>query len=476
MKSEIKLCCILLLIGVACPCRAEFKVTKTGDSLVDAKALTLSRDFGVCINAVHCQQDAVVTHGQHQYVGYYDAKRRVCLARRKLPTGNWRIIRFADYVFKANDDHNTICIGICPNDGTIHLAFDHHGHPLHYRVSHKGAATNPEGLKWDTSIFGPIISELEKGKRIRLTYPRFWQTPDGGLQFGYRVGSSGNGDRMLVDYDADTGTWINTRQIDSGKGSFQDAFSKSSSRCSYPNGYDYGPLGKLHVTWVWRESTQGANHDIMYAYSEDRGNTWLNNAGQVLSKPPHIDSPGIKVVDISRAYSLQNTTTQAVDSQGQIHVVTRHTTEETLKAAKMKPEKGWECWGPSDAWRYYHYWRDKKGTWQHTELPWVSGNIPKLFMDEDDNAYLIYGGANYGTPIKFHDVDHNITIAAATSKSKWTDWKVIHVETGTFFSDALGDLYRWKKEGVLSVIVQESPREVGAPTPLRILDFSLEYE
>ena len=471
---------------MSCPCRADFKVTKTCDSVVDAKALVLSDGLGgaVCINAVHCQQDAVATHGQYQYVGYYDAKRRVCLARRKLPAGQWSIIHFTDYSSDKNDDHNTICIGLCPKDGTIHLAFDHHIHPLHYRVSRKGVATHPESIKWEASLFGPVVSELEKGKPIILTYPRFWQTPEGNLQFGYRVGSSRNGNRMLVDYDADTGTWNNTRQIDSGKGQFRKGQYQSSSRGSYPNGYDYGPLGRLHVTWTWADHTMGLRHDIMYAYSEDQGKTWLNNQGKALAEPPHIGSPGIKVVDVSRHLSLSNTQyiintqSQAVDSKGRIHTVMWHITDETLKAAKMKPEEGWtRPFGPPDARRYHHYWRDKNGTWQHTELPWVAGNIPKLFMDKDDNAYIIYGGKDRpDIPMLLLDVDHNCTIAAATASSKWTDWKVIHVENGPFFNDMLGDLYRWKKEGILSVIVQESPKQGGEPTPLRILDFSLAYE
>jgi len=503
MKSEIKVYCILLLMGMSCPCRAEFKVTKTCDSVVDAKALVLGRLHpiytGQGINAVHCQQDAMVTHKKYQYVGYYDANRRVCLARRKLPAGQWSIIHFTDYFFDKNDDHNTICIGICPKDGTIHLAFDHHIHPLHYRVSKKNVATHPESIKWQAALFGPIVSELEKGKPpSRLTYPRFWQTPEGNLQFCYRVGRSGAGDRWMVDYDADTGTWIDTRQIDSGKGEFQDAFNKSPSRCSYPNGYDYGPFGRLHVTWVWRERTQGANHGIMYAYSEDRGKTWLNNRGKVLAEPSHIGSPGLKVVDISRAYSLINSQSQAVDSKGRIHTVRWHTTYETLKAANKKPKKGMECWGPPDARRYHHYWRDKNGRWQHTELSSrVAGNIPKLFMDKDDNAYLIYGAKNKSEALMhIHSMDHNCTIAAATASSKWTDWRVIHVENGSFFTDMLGDLYRWRKEGILSVIVQESPKQRHGPnykyratvrpgdapqqgdepTPLRILDFSLAYE
>jgi len=217
MKSEIKLYCILLLMGMSCPCWADFTVTKAGDSVVDPTALTAKRVHpyfgGVCVNAVHQQQDAVVTHGKHQYVGYYDAERRLCLARRKLPAGQWSSIRFADYVFKKNGDHCTVCIGVCPKDGTIHMAFDHHNNALSYRVSQRGVAAHPERVKWEASLFGPTVSELEKSKPpAGLCYPRFWKTPDGGLQISYRIGAAGNGDRWLVDYDADAGTWTHTRQ------------------------------------------------------------------------------------------------------------------------------------------------------------------------------------------------------------------------------------------------------------------------
>ncbi len=489
MQSAIRLCFILLIMGASFPCRAGFKVTKVCGSVVDAKALTMKDSVGgfKCvkdlyggpnINAVHCAQDVVVTHGQYQYVGYYDAKARLALARRKLPGGDWESIRFADYIFKSNDDHNTISIGVCPKDGTIHMSFDHHGGPLHYRVSQIGAATHPESIRWDASLFGPVTSELEKGKPIRITYPRFWQTPDGGLQFCYRVGQSGGGDRILVDYDGHNGTWGGTRRIDSRRGHFMDTFNHSSSRCSYPNGYNYGPKGRLHVTWTWRERTAGPNHDIMYAYSEDQGKTWLNNQGETLNEPPHIASPGIQVVDISRTYGLMNTQSQAVDSQGRIHVVMWHTTDATLKTAKMKREAGpgdVQRWGQPDARRYHHYWRSKNGVWQHRELPWVSGTIPKLFIDDKDNAFLIYGAKESpDIPMGIHDIDHNCTIAAASGGSKWTDWQVIHVEKGSFLSDALGDLYRWQQDGVLSIIVQETPKEPGEPTPLRILDFRFE--
>ncbi|MHC4626954.1 MAG: BNR repeat-containing protein, partial [Planctomycetota bacterium] len=337
---------VLLAVLIAAPrlAEADFRAAKIGDSLIDARALTIQGGFGQCINGLSFQQDAIVTHGEHQYVVYYDGKRRVCLARRELPRGRWRIMRFADYDFKSNDAHNTISMGICPKDGTIHLAFDHHGHSLHYRVSRKDGAHNPTDAAWDTSLFGPVISQLEAGKPIKITYPRFWQTPDGGLQFCYRRGGSGNGDRMLVDYDAESGLWVNTRQIDSGRGLFQDSMGDSRSRCSYPNGYNYGPDGKLHATWVWRESSQGSNHDLMYAYSRDRGRTWLNNKGEPLGGPPGLNSPGITVVPIDRLHGLMNTHGHAVDSKGRVHVVMWHCTDQSLRAASSRP--GEQRWGP----------------------------------------------------------------------------------------------------------------------------------
>lgn len=38
-------------------------------------------------------------------------------------------------------------------------------------------------------------------------------------------------------------------------------------------------------------------------------------------------------------------------------------------------------------------------------------------------------------------------------------------------NEMLGDRYRWTRERILSVMVQESPRQAHQPTPLRILDF-----
>ena len=258
----------------------------------------------------------------------------------------------------------------------------------------------------------------------------------------------------------------------SAEGLFKDKMGESNTRCSYPNGYTYAPNGNLHTTWVWRESSQGANHDLIYVYSSDNGKTWKNNSGETLSEPPHVNSPGIEVAGIGREYGLMNTHGQAIDSKGRIHTVVWHCSDESLKAVGSKP--GEERWGPLQARRYHHYWRNPDGSWNHTELPWVAGNRPKVLLDESDNIFLIYGTRenylNNDQKVKYDEGD--LVIAAATKKSGYSDWQIIHIERGPFVNEMLADYYLWKNSGILSIVVQEMPEYKHQPTSLRVLDFS----
>ncbi|MHC4521629.1 MAG: BNR-4 repeat-containing protein, partial [Planctomycetota bacterium] len=202
------------------------------------------------------------------------------------------------------------------------------------------------------------------------------------------------------------------------------------------------------------------------------GRTWLNNQGQTLAEPAHVNSPGITVARISRLHGLMNTHGQAVDSHGRVHVVMWHCTGQSLLAAGSKP--GQHRWGPPQARRYHHYWRDLDGQWHHTELPPVAGNRPKVFLDKCDNACVIYAARQPSAQLAdghLH-VAGDLVIVAATAASGWTDWQILHVEKGPFVNEMLGDPYRWKKDAVLSVMVQESPSKPHEPTTLRILDFS----
>jgi hypothetical protein len=341
---------------------------------------------------------------------------------------------------------------------------------MNYRLSRKGVTTNPDKVEWASYLFTEVSDSLTSEKPLQtVTYPRFIHKPDGGLQFCYRAGGSGNGSRTLVDYNPITGTWENSRKIDTGEGYYKDYLGESTARSSYPNGYTYGPKGVLHTTWVWRESTQGANHDLMYAFSNDYGKTWVNNFNDSILGTITIHSPGTKVVDISRKYALMNTHGQAIDNKGRIQRVLWHT------AIAQNPDlanPAYAPWAePIDRY-YYHYWRNEFGKWIHNRIPGRVGNRPKLLLDKKNNVYLIYGEniepQEWEQSLYFKNA--KLVIMGASSSANWRDWKLIHVEEGPFLNEMLFDFERWTRDGILSIIVQETAVNTNKST-LRVIDF-----
>ena len=176
--------------------------------LIDKMALTCNQGiYGNIINGQSFQQDAVFSHRGWQYVAYYNNQRKLCIARRQINKSFWEILELAGYKFSAvpafdNDTHNSISMGYCINDGTIHLAFDTHANPLNYSYSVKGLLTNPNQYKWDSSLFSPVLNSLQFGIPINeFSYPSFVSTNKGDLLLGYRDGYSGVLHYKLAYYD-----------------------------------------------------------------------------------------------------------------------------------------------------------------------------------------------------------------------------------------------------------------------------------
>ena len=105
-----------------------------------------------------------------------------------------------------------------------------------------------------------------------------------------------------------------------------------------------------------------------------------------------------------------------------------------------------------------------------------NGKRPVLLVDRDDNVYLICnrnnmksrslkGAASFGAW-------GDLQIAAATAANKWSDWTVIFTPKGPFTGEPLLDRYRWRDEGILSVYIQQEPEQLGAASPLRVIDFN----
>ena len=430
------------------------------DSLVDDKALNFSvsatTNFGTNVNGKTHQQWPMQTFKGYQYATYYDHNRNVCLARRKLPAGDWDVIRFTDYQILSNDSHNVTVVGICEGDGSIHLLFNHHADQINYRYTAPGVASDPESTEWNASLFSDVVHELGPVGHIdRFTYPRFFQTPSGNLMLYYRYFTSGNGDSVIREYDATAHQW----RTDLGKfiardiGAFSWNGAVSNFRYAYINAIDYA-ADRIHVSWLWRDrfekTSADNNHDVCYAYSDDDGRTWKNSAGEQIavtgSSFISIDSPGITVGTVNPEQNLINQNTHYAYSDGTVHIMMRHNVS-----------------GTTDV-KYHHYWRDIEGNWQSQALAF-SGSRPSLVGDPNKNLLLVYTSG--GRTRIAHGVPNETNTA-------WT-WSSIFTQSEfTDGGEGVIDFSRWQKEQILSTYSQEkSPDSNETPTPLRVIDYKL---
>jgi hypothetical protein len=438
------------------------------DTVITPNGMNLPQGpFGTCMNGQTFQQEGLVTFNGHQYAAYWDDSGHLAVGRRPLPDGAWETIVFDDYSINHNDAHNVTVVGVCPEDGTVHLSFNHHNSALRRRQSVPGMATHPRDFTWTQNNFGPTLSELAPGVSITpdVTYPLFFTSPQGKLQFVFRLGGSGNGDWHFYEYGA--GGWDYVGMLFSRLG----RYAGKDRRCAYPNQFRYDGSGRLHITWSWREdgTNLNGNHDLGYAYSDDYGRTWRDSHGNVMvtldgtansDNAIKVATPGHVAYPIAYNRGYMNTTTQTVDSQGRVHVI-----------AWRLPDDG----SPSNPvnlndWRYFHYWRDLDGTWTETQLPFY-GRKPQVVLDDSGTMHVIFGS---GTDLNYHNFDSGaqLAIATATKAGGWSDWTLAEGVTGrTYHGEVLLDMGRWYAEGVLSAYYQQKPGSAGAGSPLHAIDF-----
>lgn len=466
---------IIVLSGIliACvPVRVlAIQLELIGSSTVSSKTLTFAdgpaTKFALTVNGRTHQQTPLVTYRGYQYVTFFDARRRVCIGRRELPRGSWQVIQFKDHTFKTNDAHNTAVIGICDKDGTIHMAFDHHASPLNYRISKQGAAHNPESVEWNAGLFSGVLHTLGSVKPDpKFTYPRFFPVPNGNLMLYYRSVTSGNGNGVIEEYDGKKHNW--TRGLGAfiarDQGTFTFGGKTSIYRCPYMNSLSYAG-DRLHASWIWRdrfEKTSATNqHDLLYAYSDDHGRTWLNSEGKLIGRTGrkliNLNSPGLTVIPIPAGAGLANQNTHYAFTDSSVHVVMR---------GNWKDEQSGEKEG-----RYFHCWRTKDGVWDYAVLP-VSGQRPKLVGTKKHGLILAYTS---GDQLRLAAGKPN----AAKTRWQWTEVKL--PRSHSCYGDAVIDLQRWEEEQVLSFFCQEKPkREIktsqpgpvdGEPTAINVVDY-----
>lgn len=392
--------------------------------------------YGGYVNGEAFQQEGIISFGEYQYAAFWNTNRNVVLARRTVPAGQdgsfgtWEKFDFTDHELSADDAHNTISLGVSPADGVLHIAFDHHNSPLHYRRSVPGLLTDPEGVTWSSESFTQTTSNLTGSGNVELlTYPRFITRPSGdSLLLSARLGESGSGDEHLWEYDASSQTWQSLGEYIDGTTDGINA---------YLHGVAYGQADdRLYAAWCWRETPDAStNFGLYFAYSDDHGRTFRNDAGdevgQAGATPLTSTTEGLEVWDIPTQRGLINQEHMVVDGAGRVHVLLSHMSDDEPNRADFTQARTVS--------EYFVYTRLGPGEWQRRALdePSILNFRGKLAVTPSDNVYAVLP---------------DLRIIAASPTDDFANWSSLHAgEAGRFFSDPLVDPVRVRESGGLTV-------------------------
>ena len=274
--------------------------------------------------------DCIKAYGKFVFLTWYRGgklDRHVMLSRYNTETGVLKTIEFPHQDTGYNgkwwigETHNTISVGICPKDETIHMLYDMHRNGnipefsndyLRYSYTVAGAATVPDDeftiAKFVQSpnnnykhLSFPGISDDNTTKL--LTYPDFFTNDQGDLFMKNRFGFSENGKFLFAKYDG-TG-WVG----------YTDFNRTSATNFGSPYNWGlYGDIkylnGKIRVGFQQRANINNDKYlyqnGFYYAYSDDpNGLTqWKDHAGTGFTRPLAVSD----VIKISEPGDLVATT------------------------------------------------------------------------------------------------------------------------------------------------------------------------
>jgi hypothetical protein len=273
------------------------------------------------------------------YISWYRGgmdDRHVMLSRKKIGEGEWATIEFPQKHIgyrgdtTKGDSHNTIALGICTIDNTVHLLYDMHAYSaasfpdnfFNYSVSEKGGAIVPDE-QWNIDLFRPKRNYLRSGENYeRTTYPNFFRNNEGAIFAEWRLGGSGNGNQSYALYDGIE--WQSTTRFNVGKqATDQETYSIYGS-------FDY-IQDKFRIGFSIRykdfpTDAYELNSGLYYAYSNDQNalNDWYNSVGEKLEFPVQSPEP-LKIgspLDLGVGKRISSGPSWTVTESEAIHFIT----------------------------------------------------------------------------------------------------------------------------------------------------------
>lgn len=375
------------------------------------------------VNTTVFRRNSLVTYKNTQFIAYYDAEGCLILGKRNLNSKDWTLNR-TQYKGNVTDAHNSISIMV-DGDGYLHVAWDHHGHPLRY-------AKGKIPLSLELGDKEPMTGLFE----TNVTYPEFFSMPNGDLIFIYRNGQSGNGNLAINHYSLKAKTWTQKQS---------NLIDGESQRNAYWQAH-VDNTGVIHLSWVWRETWDvSTNHDLCYTRSSDFGATWERSNGQEYTLPVTLNNAEY-ISHIPQNSELINQTSMTTNKKGEVYI------------ASYWREKD------SDTPQYHIVYWDKK-QWRTTNLNFrnkpfslTGGGTKRIpvsrpqIIAKDNELYLF-----------FRDEERRSKVSMAKceniSGNKWNIYDLTDFQVGSW--EPSYDTELWQKKGKLHLFVQRTEQIDG---------------
>lgn len=370
------------------------------------------------VNTVKFRKNALTTHGHYQFTAYYDENSCLILGKRKINTSNWEKVK-TPYKGNTKDAHNDISIAV-DGDGYLHVSWDHHNTTLRY-VKSKAP------LSLELGEEQPMTGIEER----TVTYPEFYNLPNGGLLFFYRSGASGKGNMVINSYDLKNKNWTQLHH---------NLIDGEENRSAYWQA-SVDKQGTIHLSWVWRESWDvSTNHDLCYARSKDGGITWEKSTGEKY-KLPITAATAEYAWKIPQKSSLINQTAMAADKNGNPYMVTYWSENEIPQYQIVYLDKGhWKK--INTGFRKTPFYLGGGGTKQ------IPISRPDIFINDKGSDPLLY--------ILFRDEERGNKISLAYSNLAEKDnWKIVDLTNTSIGQwEPNYDISLWKKKNKLHIFSQ----------------------
>ena len=390
------------------------------------------------VNTTVFRNNSLITHGDEQYISYYDAEGYLVLGKRKLNSELWTLHR-TQYRGNVKDAHNIISM-IIDGEGYLHISFDHHGHKLNYCRS-----IAPTSLELGEKM---PMTGVDEGN---VTYPEFYSLSDGDLLFVYRSGSSGRGNLVMNRYSLKEHKWSRVQDV---------LIDGENKRNAYWQLY-VDEQGTIHLSWVWRETWQvETNHDICYARSFDNGVTWYKSSGEQYELPIKLSNAEY-ACRLPQNSELINQTSMSADASGNPYIAT--------------------YWRDPDSevpqyrivWHDGQMWHNRQVSNRHTPFSLKGGGTkmipiarPRIVVDGGEIFY-IFRDEERGSRV-------SLAHAAAVGVGKWTFTDLTNFPVDAW--EPSHDTELWKQKRRLHLFVQHTKQGDGerrvefAPQPVYVLE------